>query len=122
MPKALVIPCNRNNPIEVKELTGYHELVKAVGGYLEALLVADNAHAYVNEEGKFQNLPVNGRADKVVRALIDKASGGRANLSAADYIVGDIIILGSLNRGGKNDGEEHDVPEDLVKLVQGMFK
>lgn len=54
-------------------------LQEAVGGWIEGVGLKNDGYMYVNENGKFSNLPFN----KYATDLID----------FDDYIVGDVVII-----------------------------
>lgn len=75
---------------------------RLIPGWLEMVKPAPNVHAYIDEDGKSKNLPINA----VATALM----GSR--LRPGDYIVGPMLICGS-----QNDGEEHDVPQVFIDAI-----
>lgn len=80
--------------------TGLREIQQAVGGYAEAIRVADRRGCfwlYCNEEGKLQDLPVNTLATKLAQE----------HIGCFDVIVGDCVIM-------PDDGAD-DFPEWLKK-------
>jgi hypothetical protein len=58
--RAILIPAEAPPVMEVQlpDDSQYDELVKLVGGYIEALPVSDGSTAYANEEAKIINRPV----------------------------------------------------------------
>jgi hypothetical protein len=96
---------------EVKELNP-EDGIKAElgGGWLEGLRFADNAHAFIDEEGKEKELPVN----ELATQLCTKYGVG---LAESDVIVGTFIIVGTLNEDGEAGGDEHDVPSLLIEQI-----
>jgi hypothetical protein len=80
------------------------ELSAAVGGYIEIVSLSEDAHAYVNEEGKLLGLPINDAATAIFQR----------NNGPVDVICGNMIILGSFADDGEYDGEEHDVPARII--------
>lgn len=85
--------------------TTLRDIQRAVGGYAEAIRVADMRGCfwlYCNEEGKLQDLPVNMLATKLARG----------HIGFFDVIVGDCVIM-------PDDGDD-DFPEWLKKeLIDG---
>lgn len=57
------------------------ELQDYVGGYIELIRTNDGKNMYINEEGKFDDLPFNLKATSIV-TLFD-----------GDYIVGNAIVV-----------------------------
>lgn len=110
--KALVI--SPDGSVEVKNLNGYKDFVTELdGGYIELLHLTDDAHAYLDEDGKSKNLPINQRATSLLQDEL------KIGLHPNDFIVGKLIILGCLNEDGIHDGEEYDIPEHLIKRIIG---
>ncbi len=70
----------------------YEDLVSCVGGYIEGVYL-DGATAYVNEEGKLQDLPRNEVATELAHA--------HNAIYTGDWIAGNMIIVGN----GDDDGE-----------------
>ena len=71
--------------IEVRPANGtdytLDELQKLVGGYIEVIPAREKGYILViNEEGKLENLPYNGRATEL------------ADIYLWDYIVGDALL------------------------------
>lgn len=73
-----------------------------VGGYIESVSVRDGWHLYCNEEGKLDGLAVNPVATDFLRA---------AYPGFADWICGDVVVLGD-----NEDGSEADVPDEAIAL------
>jgi len=94
------------------------DVSELVGGYIEFLRVGDDAHAYIDEEGKLKGLPVNEVASQFCgdyRVGLRQFCGDyRVGLQAWDHIVGPMLILGSRNASGEEDGAEHSVPKHVV--------
>lgn len=55
-------------------------LQKAVGGWIEPVMMANGDIMYCNEEGKIMGLPPNPAANKLISF-------------AYDYIVGDVVVM-----------------------------
>ncbi len=91
------------------------QLQEAVGGWIEAVGMppvcagADHATCYINEEGKLEQLPFNGRATDLVVPGIGLAWG--------DYIAGPMVVLGFDPRTGKNQSIPPGV-ERRVRLIE----
>lgn len=102
--KAVVI--EEDGTVEVRQVkTDLESMNALVGGYLEAVTGNGPWHAYVDEEGKYKNLPVNYVANLVLTRL------GWPGISLGDFVVGRVVILG-------DDGpDEADVPEDVAAVA-----
>lgn len=94
--------------VEYIEVDGtLKSLQDAVGGMIEFLPLTDNAHAYIDEEGKLKGKEINLMATMLCQRL-------KIGLMPNDMIVGNMIVLGSLNENGEEDGESHDAPSSLL--------
>lgn len=60
------------------------ELQNLVGGYIERIAMPNGQAMYINEEGKFNDLPWNRRATTILKLC---------GLIPYDYIVGNVVIL-----------------------------
>jgi hypothetical protein len=116
--RTLLIPVA--GPVEELVLPGsdgdsLRTLQEAVGGFIEALPLpefitgADGATCYINEEGKLEGLPFNGRAtDFLVPGV---------GLFWGDAIVGPMVVVGF----DPTSGEHRDIPpavEARVRLIE----
>jgi len=79
---------------------GYAVIRDAVGGYIDAVR-ADDFIGYVHDEG----------------LLIGLAPNVMATFLFARPIVGDVVIVGCLNERGEYDGENYDVPTEIVEMA-----
>lgn len=102
---------------EVREIKGYEGMRQAVGGYLELIAFTQNTVAYLNEEGKIQAKP-----DPPNNFATWLCNNVGTPLRPDDYIVGNMVLFGSLDDKGEYDGDEHDVPSYIVDMVQGMWR
>lgn len=104
---ALIIPADMNEPARLESIDARLEnLQTLVAGNIEAVS-GDEWHFYLNEEGKILNLEPNRRAG----LLVYEATGLQA-----DVYCGNVVFLGETR-----DGDEADVPEDLIDLAQQLF-
>ena len=111
----LVIPADSAEAVRVESIEpGLEPFQKLVGGYIEQLPGRDTPGvsgyswlAYVNEEGKLENLPVNERATAFMHSV-----GG---IYDWDTINGAMIIIGEGD--GEGDGEESDYTDIPSKLL-----
>ncbi|WP_240974874.1 DUF3846 domain-containing protein [Crystallibacter degradans] len=104
---ALIIPADLNEPARVETIdAGLETLQTLVGGNIEAVSGGD-WHFYLNEEGKILGLDWNRRA-----ALLVLQETG----VLADLYCGNTVFLGETR-----DGDEGDVPRDLIDLAQQLF-
>lgn len=114
--KALVIPVE--GPLEEIELVPDENgstlapLQAAVGGWIEAVPIpdfvrdADSATAYINEEGKLEQLPFNGRATDFFVSGI--------GLFFGDYIAGPLVLCGF----DPETGEHAELPEGVIRRAR----
>lgn len=89
---------------EIEIGSGLDSLQEAVGGFIEFLPINEKHHAYINEEGKLEQLPVNLLATKFAHTYI--------GIAPDDVIVGPMIILGN---DPEDEGEEGDV--DVTEVM-----
>lgn len=85
-----------------------------VGGLIEAVSFgSQNSHffAYINEEGKLVGLPENKIATSVWYN-----SGERVLIG--DYLAGNVLFFGQID----DEGNETDVPDDLIKFFELVKK
>jgi hypothetical protein len=109
MPTAIVIPVDPKQSIRQEELhnNDLDAYRRIVGGNLEVLnLDRPPATMYLNDEGKLLGMPVNQRATALLW-VHNSAFRGH------DVIVGPAFIVGPPDR----QGDDTDVPEDLVDLL-----
>ncbi|WP_271438043.1 DUF3846 domain-containing protein [Micrococcus luteus] len=105
MTKAIIIPADTTQPIRAAKINGYPDLSEAVGGMIQPV-DGEDFTAYVNEEGKLIGLDFNPRANSFIHAEVP-------TLPAYDLIVGDVVVLGSLDE----EGDETDVPERVAQAL-----
>jgi hypothetical protein len=101
-----VLQIRTNGDIEEIEIDkGLESLQKSVGGMIEYLQVTDEVHAFIDEEGKLKGKKVNALATMVCCHF-------DVGLMPGDLIVGDMVLLGSLNEDGEADGDSYDIPDN----------
>lgn len=122
--KSIII--NTNGNITTEDLTDLKDYKKAVDGCIEGIGFPNfDSCGYVNENGKIENLPFNilatviylmGNSDdiEIVKEIYKNKVLNQAKIF--DFIVGNMIICGSL----RDDGECNDVSEKVVKLVNSV--
>lgn len=103
MTKALIIQPDGTGAVEDFDANDYPTLSRKVGGMIEAVMVDDTVHAYVNEEGKLQGLAPN----PIATLLTGVHRWG-------DFIVGPAVFLSS-----NPDGTEADLPDGWYTEVAG---
>ncbi|WP_434612704.1 DUF3846 domain-containing protein [Arthrobacter sp. A5] len=104
---ALIIPADGHGPARVETIDASLEnLQTLVAGNIEAVS-GDDWHFYLNEEGKILNLAPNRRA-----ALLVLEETG----ALTDVYCGTAVF-----QGETEDGDEADVPEELIDLAQQLF-
>ncbi|GAA4660335.1 DUF3846 domain-containing protein [Arthrobacter cryoconiti] len=107
--KVLIIPASPLEPATATDIeAGLVSLQSQVGGYIESVpggdfngASADSWCAYVNEEGKVLNLPVNVRATAIMHSI--------EKIHPWDTINGPMVVVGV-----DGDGESVDAPEELT--------
>ena len=100
----------------VIQTDGGHEVVdieptleafkEAVGGWLEPVSSGEDWLAYVDEEGRIKQLPINTRATALARHL-----GW-----PGDFLVGPVVFVGQ-ERRGEDGAVEVSVPPRIVEAV-----
>ena len=100
-----VLQIRTNGDVEEIEIDkGLDSMQSAVGGMIEFIPMTKEVHAYIDEEGKLKGKEVNALATMTCCHL-------NVGVAPGDMILGDMIILGSLNAEGQSDGDSHDIPE-----------
>ena len=97
MVTGIVIPHETRLEIFTHEFSDLASYQAAVGGYIETIHL--DGHPWVivaNEEGKVMRLPANQRATCLWSLLNPAGLGG-------DTLVGDVVILGPIDRGEMSD-------------------
>ena len=94
--------------IEIPETDSLSQMQAAVGGYIEVLGLNAGVSMVLDEEGKLKGRPLNNIA---VRLTQHYAVG----LRPGDMIVGDVLLIGN-----DDEGEERDVPTDVVDLLERL--
>lgn len=87
--------------VELRKIEDYQQVV---GGWIEGVGLGLGT-MYVNEEGKLKNLPLNPVATKLARAS--------SSIFAADYIAGDVVLVGPADP----EGEDTNVRDELLALA-----
>lgn len=83
----------------------FEGLQEAVGGYIQQLYLAPGIWAWVNEEGKIDNLPVNPKATAFCHLV-------GPNIAPDDYVVGTMIVTGK-------EGKQK-VTDKAWALIEGL--
>jgi hypothetical protein len=81
--------------LDLKASDELEALQSAVGGWIEAVDLAEDLTMWVNEEGKIKGLDLN----SIATALFDKHFK-----NSFDVIVGDIVLTGGTNSKGNTVG------------------
>ena len=104
---ALIIPCRLSQPIRVEKIdTRLVALQSLVEGNFGVINFND-WHVYLNDEADFIPLPLNLRAEVLLR---------EAGLHLEETVSGNAVFLGH----GRN-GEETDPPAHLLLLAERLF-
>lgn len=94
--------------VEIPETDSLPRMQAAVGGYIEVLGLSAGVSMVFDEEGKLKGRPLNNIA---IRLTQHYAVG----LRPGDMIVGDVLLIGN-----DDEGEERDVPTDVVELLERL--
>lgn len=101
--KALHVKTNgETQVVTLPEQDSYLALKEMVGGWIDAVN-GDGFVVYVHDEG----LLIEGMEPNVFATFLT----GRV-------IMGDVVVVGSLNAQGYHDGENHDVPTEIVEMAE----
>lgn len=85
----------------------YKVLNAGVGGWIEAVALADNLTMYVNEEGKIDGLPRN----PIASDHFDKVFG-----AGKDVIVGNVVFTGGVD----DEGDDLGLTDEAVLYLMGV--
>lgn len=108
--KALVIKADETTElIDIEQSVGV--LQAAVGGYIEAIISADEWVMYANEDGNRLNLPFNRKASALVLALCE--TNGLPVPMGAERLVGDVVIAGF-----DAEGDNAPIPQEWIEEFQ----
>ena len=102
--KAIRIPSDDAQQIEVVEWQTLADLQSLVGGYIETIPFVQGVAPYFDEEGKLKGRPLNRRATILM---------WQHHLPRTDAIVGDLVLCGQDER----TGESEDVPDTWVRAL-----
>jgi hypothetical protein len=94
--------------VELNETSSLSQMQAAVGGFIEVLGLTAGLSMVFDEEGKLKGRPLNNIA---IRLTQHYAVG----LRPGDMIVGDVLLIGN-----DDEGEERDVPNDVVDLLERL--
>ncbi|MGC5225174.1 DUF3846 domain-containing protein [Micromonospora sp. DT81.3] len=108
MTKALKI--TTTGQLSFVELDDIADYWREVGGFVQAVPVGDRHQMILNEEGKYSGLAHNAVADAVTVI-------GCTGLAADDFIVGDVLLVGS----SPNSENWSDVADSLVESVRKLI-
>lgn len=82
----------------------YQEIKDVIGGLIDCVR-GDDFVGYVDDEGLVKGLEFN----------------PIASILFGQYLVGDVIVFGSLNALGEYDGENYNVSEDMVERLNSIL-
>jgi len=94
--------------IDLDEADSLSQMQAAVGGYIEILSLREDLSMVLDEEGKLKGRPCNDVAIQLTRQYA-------VPLQSGDFIVGDVLLIGT-----DSDGEEQDVPLDAVRILSEL--
>ena len=99
------LPFTKEIPSQEATLAVIKETVASPHGDWFDCVRGENFHAYVNDTGDRDGLPLNPIASSML----------------GEYVCGDVIIFGSLTPDGEWDGEEHDVPRPIIECAEQQW-
>ena len=104
---ALIIPASLREPIRTERINVAPVTRQAlVEGNVEAITGKD-WHVYLNDEADFIPLPLNPRAEVLIR---------EAGLPLGETVSGTAVFLGH-----EDNGDEADAPAHLLQLAERLF-
>ena len=104
---ALVIPASLSQPVRVEMIdTAQAARQTLVEGNVGAITGKD-WHVYLNDEADFIPLPLNARAEVLIR---------EAGLHLEETVSGTAVFLGH-----EDNGDEADAPAHLLQLAERLF-
>lgn len=100
--KALVIPINGEcYELNLPEGSAHIIIGEHVGGHFDVVR-RETVVGYVHDEGLLIGLPLNPKASVLFN----------------QYLVGNCVVVGCLNAKGTFDGDDYDVPSQIVSMLQ----
>lgn len=119
--RTLYVPAGMSSPAEIRELIVPWQdetsqpisLLRQMqemldGGYLEGVSIARDCYAYVDEEGKLKNLPLNHRATVLARVL---------GWATDDILCGPAMFFGT----GDADGNDTSVTDRVLGKYRELW-
>jgi hypothetical protein len=106
--QAVLIPVDGD--LKIHEVEGYKDLQSLVEGNIQLIELNKKMTAYINEEGKIFNLPLNSRATHLCRQ--------NSAIFESDYIVGPMIILGPV----QDDGDDSSLDPALIRDLFNTYE
>jgi len=104
-PMLLIRP---NGTFEIIENVSMETISQSVGGYFDTIGLNHNSLMYVNDEGRLRGLHPNWLATELVKAM-------RPSYSLP--VVGDAVVVGTLDKDGNYTGEDYPVPQNVVDFI-----
>lgn len=105
--KALIVPAGLGSAPRVESIVGdLPTLQELIGGDIEAVTFGES-HVYINNEGKIHGLTANPRATFLIL---------EAGVNFRDMFAGTAVFLGTTD-----DGDEADVPANLIRIAEDLF-
>lgn len=104
------IAIDPNGTVRSVLLTSLEDMQRQVGGWIELINFGTTGHfAYLNEEGKLENLPPNILATH----LCAKYGVG---LALTDYICGTLLVVGPPDSEGNDTSISPELAQELLQL------
>ena len=111
MKKALVLDTEGNfTTTDLTDGDEYKNLVRIVGGYIQAVPFTESITLWVNEEGKMDRLPENSKATKIWEHFYGKT----------DFIVGNAVFTGGTDEKGDTIALSDNAEELLRYIVRDV--
>lgn len=107
MVQGMIIPADNTAPLRASTLESREDYRRAVGGWMEAVDIADlGVTMYVHEEGQLLGLPFNSRATFLWWYYVPEAR-------QKAMLVGPALVVGLPDR----NGDSTDIPRDTAGLL-----
>jgi hypothetical protein len=99
---ALVVPVNGDcYELNLPEDSAHVVISEHIGGHFDVVR-RESVVGYVHDEGLLIKLPLNARASVLFN----------------QYLVGNCVVVGCYNDKGKFDGDDYDVPSQIVDMLK----
>lgn len=100
-----------NGEIKKHSISGYQDIKNIIGGWIEMVGIRLlQLNAYLDEEGKLKQLPINHVATQFAKKF--------QAIPTDDWICGTMLIVGPVD----SDGNDTSIPSKLIEAVSDAIK